>query len=77
MRDYLFVICRVQRNCGSSRHFAMCCTLQKFTRFRSSVFIFKFHMTLETFDNYPFNKNVSLRNTHIYLTSQTHSILIN
>ena len=48
MCDYYFV-CGVQRNCGSSRHFAMCCTLQKFARYSSSVFIFfsfKWHCKL-------------------------------
>ena len=48
MCDYYFV-CGVQRNCGSSRHFAMCCTLQKFARHSSSVFIFfsfKWHCKL-------------------------------
>ena len=48
MCDYYFV-CGVQRNCGWSRHFAMCCTLQKFARCSSSVFIFfsfKWHCKL-------------------------------
>ena len=48
MCDYYFV-CGVQRNCGSSRHFAMCYTLQKFARYSSSVFIFfsfKWHCKL-------------------------------
>ena len=39
---YTQTLCSVM----SSRHFAMCCTLQKFTRFRSSVFNFKFQMIL-------------------------------
>ena len=38
MSDHCFV-CGVQRNCGSSRQFTMCCTHQKFTRFSSSIFI--------------------------------------
>ena len=48
MCDYYFV-CGVQRNYGSSRHLAMCCTLQKFARCSSSVFIFfsfKWHCKL-------------------------------
>ena len=48
MCDYCFV-CGVQRTCGSSRHFAMCCTLQKFARCSSSVFTFfsfKWHCKL-------------------------------
>ena len=35
-----FFVCGVQRNCGSSQQFTMCCTLQKFTMFSSSVLIF-------------------------------------
>ena len=43
------LFCGVLHNCGSSRHFAMCCTLKKFARCSSSVFIFfsfKWHCKL-------------------------------
>ena len=79
MCDYYFV-CGMQRNCGSSRHFAMCCTLQKFARCSSSVFIFfsfKWHcklLIITLLIKSLYTRSISISTHSPFLFLSTHSL---